>query len=573
MSPTADTTTAPAAAPSPGHPVLVVVVAILVALTLLVGVGAALLPEPAGLKNDPADAVAEAADVYLEAWRTGRLGERSPLVVPAKRGEAARTHRMVGGALQVRSMTVERGAVRLRGERATVAFTAELSLTGLGPWAYEGSIAFVRRPGTSDDPDPRWLVDFTPASIHPDLEPGLSLDRTREQPERALVLAADGTPLSGEDAPALTSLNGQVVGRVGSATDETAAERPDVLAGDAVGVSGLQAAYDDQLGGKPSGSVVLVDGDGDEVRVLYRYPGSPGVPLRTTIDPHAQAVAERTLGASGQEAALVAIQPSTGNILAITSRPALGFNRAMLGRYPPGSTFKVVTATALLDDGVTPDQIVPCPATATIEGRRFANAGGEALGDIPFREAFYESCNTAFVQLASELEPAQLRAAAELYGFNAEYDVGLPVAVGQFPEPEGLIDQVSAAIGQGRVLTSPLHMATVAAAVAGDGWRQPVLVPDGPAPAPRPLAPGAALTLTELMRLVVSQGTGTAAQLPGEPVAGKTGTAEFGSGDPPPTHAWFIAFRGDVAVAVLVENGGFGGTAAAPLARQFFAGL
>jgi cell division protein FtsI/penicillin-binding protein 2 len=264
----------------------------------------------------------------------------------------------------------------------------------------------------------------------------------------------------------------------------------------------------------------------------------------------------------------VVLRPSTGEVLAVSSKPSNGFNRALNGLYPPGSTFKIITSTALLSGGLTPDSPTSCPEVATINGREFRNAEGAALGDIPFRRAFFESCNTAFVQLAAGLEPAKLLEAATFYGFNAPLTGEIPVEAASFPEPSGLTDQASAAIGQGRVLATPLQMASVAATVAS-GAHRPVTFRSlagvaPPAGTPLPVAD----TLRELMRLVVAEGTGTAAQLPGEPVHGKTGTAEFGTERPPRTHAWFVGFRGDVAIAVVVEDGGFGGQVSAPIARE-----
>jgi cell division protein FtsI/penicillin-binding protein 2 len=144
----------------------------------------------------------------------------------------------------------------------------------------------------------------------------------------------------------------------------------------------------------------------------------------------------------------------------------------------------------------------------------------------------------------------------------------VPAEAASFPEPHSVIDQVSAAIGQGRVLTTPLQMASVAASVAAGAVRPTTLrAVVGPV-AGDPLPDGVAATLQELMRLVVTEGTARSAGLPAG-TAGKTGTAEFGSADPPQTHAWFIGFRGDLAFSVLVEDGGFGGKVAAPLARAF----
>ncbi len=554
----------------------------------------------------PAALVATVAEGYLEAWERGELARMELLVVdPQPEFEAI--HRQVVEQLRVEALRIEAGRPEVVGDRARVPFGASVDLVGFGTWEYEGSLelAFaVPAPSTVDtalvvepasDPvaepaptvasvplepvqseEPRWLVAWSPAAIHPRLGPGQALVLEREPQERAPLLGVDGTVLTGEDAPDLPALDAQLLGSVDTLGEvEAAALDSDAMAGDEVGASGLQAAFDSQLRGRPSGSVNLVRADdGEVVEVLHTFAGEAPSPVQTTFDAEVQAAAESALTRLSQPAALVAIDAPSGQVRAVASRPTVGFNRALVGEYPPGSTFKVVTTTALLAAGTTPETPVSCPASASVGGFRFSNAGGEALGDIPFATAFYRSCNTAFVQLADELGTADLVAAAESYGFNQPFDdLPVPAVAGSFPDPSGPVDQAAAAIGQGRVTASPLQMATVAAAVASGTWYQPQFIVPEVAPAGRPLEPGVAETLRELMLLVVGQGTATAAALPGEPVGGKTGTAEFGSARPPRTHAWFIGFRGDLAVAVLVEDAGFGGSVAAPVARTFFAAL
>ena len=247
------------------------------------------------------------------------------------------------------------------------------------------------------------------------------------------------------------------------------------------------------------------------------------------------------------------------------------FNRALNGRYPPGSTFKVVTTAALLGHGTTPDTAVECPPQATVGGKPFTNFEGEAPGQITFRTAFAQSCNTAFVALAAGLPKPALKSAATSFGFDEPGNDKLPLQSfgGQFPEPSDKAEQAAAAIGQGRVQTSPLHMATVAAAIASGTWKPPRLLTNDPSPAGHPLDPSVVNTLRDLMAEVVHSGTGVAAV---GADGGKTGTAEFGPSGPgktPATHAWFIGFRGSLAFAILVEGGGVGGRVAAPLAAAF----
>ncbi len=549
----------------------------------------------------PTALVAATAEGYLEAWERGDLATMELLVADPGPDFAA-VHGRVAEQLGIEALRLRPGGPEVAGDRARVAFEASVDLAGLGTWDYGGQLELVLavpRPSALQvapvvEPDeagggpgptvgavplqpvqaeePRWLVAWSPGTIHPRLGPGLELVAPRVPQERAPLLGLDGTALSGGDGPDLPALQAQVLGGVEALGEDAATDRRQGrLPGDEVGTTGLQAAFDDQLAGRASGSVNLVQADGEVVEVLHVFAGEAGTAVPTTFDPEVQAAAESALSRVARPAALVAIDAPTGQVRAVASRPTAGFNRALAGQYPPGSTFKVVTTTALLGAGTAPETETSCPASASVGGFRFSNAGGEALGDIPFETAFFKSCNTAFVQLAEELEAAELVAAAETYGFNQVYDLPVPATSGSFPVPSGPVEQAAAAIGQGRVTASPLQMATVAAAVASGTWHEPQLTVAEVAPEGRSLDPDAAETLRRLMLLVVEQGTATAARLPGEAVAGKTGTAEFGSARPPRTHAWFIGFRGDLAVAVLVEDAGFGGSVAAPVARNFFA--
>lgn len=358
--------------------------------------------------------------------------------------------------------------------------------------------------------------------------------------------------------------------------DEVTAERlhelgPPYVIGDKVGLSGLESAFERRLAGTPSGEVRIVDGaSGETVRALFQFAGHAPEPVRTTLDPRVQAAAELALAGVTLPAALVAVDPATGDVRAVVSRPFdQPFNRALAGQYPPGSTFKVVTAAALLGAGTRPETPVACPADATVGGQKFVNFEGGSLGGTTFRTAFAQSCNTAFVALSATLSDSALGAAATAFGFGASYDLGLPTAGGRFPAPADVAERASEAIGQGRVVASPLEMATVAGAVAAGGWRPPRLLADNPPGAVVPLDPAVAGTLKDLTAEVVRTGTGTAAAVPGQQVAGKTGTAEIGGADPNRTHAWFIGYRGSLAFAILVEGGGVGGRVAAPLAAKF----
>jgi cell division protein FtsI/penicillin-binding protein 2 len=360
--------------------------------------------------------------------------------------------------------------------------------------------------------------------------------------------------------------------------DEVTAERLEelgapYLVGDRVGLSGLEAAFERRLAGTPSGEVRTVDIASDEpVSTLFQFPGSPPQPVGTTLDRRTQEAAEQALAGVTVPAALVAVDAATGDVRAVVSRPFdQPFNRALAGQYPPGSTFKVVTTAALLGAGTRPETAVGCPADVTVGGQAFRNFEGGSLGGTTFRTAFAQSCNTAFVALSANLSDAALATAAGAFGFGTEYDLGLPTEGATFPAPRDVAERASQAIGQGRVEVSPLHMATVAAAVASGGWRPPRLLSDKPQAPSTVLDAATAATLKELTMEVVRSGTGTAAAVPGQQIGGKTGTSEIGGPDPNRTHAWFIGYRGSLAFAVLVEGGGVGGRVAAPLAARFLA--
>jgi cell division protein FtsI/penicillin-binding protein 2 len=417
--------------------------------------------------------------------------------------------------------------------------------------------AALARPGVK----PNFFVPITTlrpeqfATVRPQLEPvpGVFFQKTK-----AREAVVDG-------------LASHALGRVGEITAERLKQLGDPYqVGDSVGLSGLEAVFEKQLAGTPSGDVHLNDSSGQTTTVLQSFTGTQSSPISTTLDAAVQTAAERALDGVTQPAALVAVDAASGDIRAIVSRPVTdAFDRALNGLYPPGSTAKVMTTAALLGHGTTPDTPVGCPPSANVGGKTFTNFEGEAPGQIPFRQAFAISCNTAFVGLAGGLPGAALVDAARGFGFDADDKLPLTTGHPQFPAPKDDADKAAEAIGQGRVVATPLHMATVAAAVAGGAWRPPRMLATDPAGAARPLDPAMAGTLRSLMFEVVRSGTGTAAAVAAQAIAGKTGTAEFGPANPPATHAWFIGFRGSLAFAVIVEGGGVGGRVAAPIANRF----
>jgi cell division protein FtsI/penicillin-binding protein 2 len=368
-----------------------------------------------------------------------------------------------------------------------------------------------------------------------------------------------------------------ILGRVGPVTAELVEESDGRLeAGDVAGLSGLQQRYDEQLAGTTGVEVAAVDEEGER-RPLFNDGPVDGLPLRTTLDHRLQLKAERVLAGQDVVAALVALRPSDGAILAAANGPANdGLNSATFGQHAPGSTFKVISSLALLRSGLTPESPVDCPASTVVDGKRFENYDdypASELGRITLREAVAHSCNTAFIGARDRLDEGTLAAAAESLGLGKDFDLGFPAYFGQVPPPESETEAAADLIGQGRVLASPLAMASVAASVAAGRTVVPHLLEEfAPEPDPAtPLTGAEARALRELMRAVVTGGSGSfLADVPGE-VGAKTGTAEYGEPGPGglPTHAWMIATRGDLAVAVFVETGQSGSSTAGPLLEAF----
>jgi cell division protein FtsI/penicillin-binding protein 2 len=404
------------------------------------------------------------------------------------------------------------------------------------------------------------------------------------QPVPGTVFRRDEVPLAPTAAFARATL-----GQAGPVTAEMVEDEPDrFVPGDVAGLSGLQRAYDEQLAGQPGLEVVaqpapVEEGEQPETEpvTVFTAEPEPGEAVTVTLDERVQRAADSTLEDRTEfPTALVAISVETGEVLAVANGPGNGgADLAMTGRYAPGSTFKVVTTAALLEGGLAPDDPVGCPATTTVDGRSFTNAEDSELGEVTFRQVFAESCNTGFVDLAADLAPTALRDAAAQFGLGTEPQVGVAAYGGEVPETEPGTDQAATAIGQGRILASPFAMAEVAA-TAARGARLPAsLVLEGGQPSDAeadPLPDAVATTLPELMRDVVTDGSGSAlADVPGGPVIGKTGTAEYGDEQPPRTHAWFLGAQGDLAFAVLVAEteDSFGGQVAAPIAADFLSAL
>lgn len=298
----------------------------------------------------------------------------------------------------------------------------------------------------------------------------------------------------------------------------------------------------------------------------------PAADIVTTLDLGLQRAAEGALAPLTEPAAIVAIQPSTGNVLAVAQNPAADAQGpiALSGLYPPGSTFKTVTVSAALQAGdVGPDTVLPCPGTANIEGRRIPNDDDFDLGQVPLHTAFARSCNTTMGLLGVRLPADGLTRAAAQLGLGVDYVTpGLTTVTGAVPPADTPAARVEAAIGQGTVTASPFGMALVAASLADGSLPTPSVVAGRPGTAdqqPPPLPAEVAAQLRTMMRETVTAGTATAlAELPD--VLGKTGTAEYI--DDTHAHGWFVGIAGDLAFAVFAADADSSAPAVAAAGRM-----
>ncbi|MPV37088.1 peptidoglycan D,D-transpeptidase FtsI family protein [Georgenia subflava] len=374
-------------------------------------------------------------------------------------------------------------------------------------------------------------------------------------------------------------------------------------------LTGLEKTENDVLNGTSS-SLLL-----QRIQNLITGQQPQGGAVDLTLDPAAQQAATDAL--AGRRGAVVALEPDTGAVLAMVSSPSFDpnalathsradaqaawdaltadedeplVNRAIAGdQYAPGSAFKVVTAAAALETGdYTAETMVPGPTELSLPqtdhvihnpGER---ACGDGSGEVTLQAALRQSCNTTFAQLAMDMGADALRDQAQAFGFGEPLEVPLTVTPSRFPADPTPPEVAMSGIGQSSVAATPMQMAMIAAAIANDGTQmKPYLVarelsPDlevvsttEPTELRESVSEGTADQLTQMMLDVVNNGTGTPAQIPGVQVAGKTGSAEISAGVAP--HAWFIGFAPaqdpEVAVAVVIENGGDGGANAGPVAK------
>lgn len=594
-------------------------------------------------------------------------GTASPATPPAEIPPAQRDLTTVLSGMDGLKPQVSHGEVKKVGDVADVDLDYTWKLAG-GEWKYRSTARFHLDKG-------KWVLDWQPSVLHPDLTfasrlvhknrlgerspitgqggallaadqqvARIGIDKSAVDPATAEKSAAalaklvdvqadpyvkrvhDAPPQGFVEAIALRTSNGgaaeipdvkgipgarsipttrsvsvdkvlapEILGQVGEASPELIRDSEgQVFPGDPAGTSGLQERYDAQLRGRAGSTITLVPRAGQQTtspaptpggtaspapdpnqpKVLFDSDPTPGTPVATSLDPALQKKIEGIVNPAKSGTSVVAIRPSTGKIVAAANSDSVGgAANATFGRYAPGSTFKVVTALALLRSGMTPDSTVNCSETVTVDGRTFKNYSdfpASEVGRMPLSKAIALSCNTAIIGEADKVTPQALSQAAASLGLGQDYDAGFPSFFGSLPNPSNKVGKAESLIGQGTIEASVMSMAGVAASVASGHTVVPGLIDGKNPPAPAtPLSADEATQLQSLMRGVVSGGS--ASSLRGVADGAKTGTAEYGQPGPDgslPTHAWMIAYRGDLAVAVMVTDGDSGSKSAGPIVAK-----
>lgn len=583
------------------------------AMTVIVALAAALV---SGCTPKP-DGPEPAAQAFLAAFETNDIGTAAAETDKPDAASIALAETWTN--LQAEALDADTTSVRVDGDTATVGYTYRWQLPRDRVWTYDGELHMGRSGG-------RWVVRWTASDIHPKLGdtqtmalrstaaprarvnersgtdvlvPGVVHRITFDAAEASNVVAS-ATALSTLLAPfdasitaqsivesatsvdgaypvasiresdfesisaALTSISG-----VGTSDESDLVSTDPTFAPDLV--SQVKKAVIDEVDGKAGWSVVTTNRNGVDIDVLTDTPPEPAPSFSVSLDRNIQVAAQRAVDARTEQAMTVVLQPSTGAILAVAQNSAADMDGpvASAGLYPPGSTFKIITAGAAISSGLaTPGSTVPCPGRIEIGERSVPNYNEFALGDVSMSTAFTRSCNTSFAKLASEMTPEALTVAASQFGIGPDYEVvGLPTDSGSVPPADELVQRTEDGFGQGKVVVSTFGMALAAATVAHGSTPVPNLlvgrdtVVDGDRPA---IEPAMVDGLRSMMRSVVTSGTAERIADQGE-VYGKTGEAEVEGG----SHSWFVGYRGDIAFATLVVRGGSSDNAVA-VTREMF---
>jgi cell division protein FtsI/penicillin-binding protein 2 len=564
------------------------------------------------------------ADAFVNAFAKGDLA------AAARETDAADTARKqmseVRKALEPESVTAKVDEVSAAdgASTASVAYTVTWKLAANRTWSYESGFELRSSDGV-------WRVHWAPTVIHPKLAQEQAIAVQGQQPELAPVLDRDGnlvlapnrvvsvllekdkagdvnavagalaTALSGIDntitqASILDGVNktpaGQPYQVVALRQSNYDAVKPAIY--DLPGVRftsaprllpqdnafaptvlpGIRKVVEADLTGKAGWRVITTDSTGAEVEELYAKAPEPAAAATTTLSVGVQNAAQAAVNSEPTPSMIVAMQPSTGELLAVAQNPAADPEGpiALMGRYPPGSTFKIITAASALSSGkVTNATPVGCPPTITIDGREIPNSGKFDKGTIPLSSAFAFSCNTTFAQLATEMGPADLTNMAKNLGLGVDFVMpGATTVTGSVPEATNVVERAEDGFGQGKVVASPFGMALVVSSVAAGQMPTPSILRGQKTTADSSVQTVSPQVL-DSVRAMMLEMVQTTPALAGFPdLRGKTGTAQFGDGVH--SHGWFVGYRGDLAFAVLLTGAEVSSKAVAAAAR-FLSGL
>ncbi|KUN97982.1 penicillin-binding transpeptidase domain-containing protein [Streptomyces caeruleatus] len=509
-------------------------------MSALNGGGATGQGGPAPVRSGPpgADEVEETTAKFFAAWEKGEAAQAAAYT--NNDAAAGPVLRSFSEGAHITGVKITPG----KATGATVPFTVKAKVTYDGkskPLTYKSELKVVRGITTG-----RALVDWQPTVIHPQLEKDDRLVTGEASAPPIEAVDRNGTVLTKEKYPSLGPI-----------------------------LDTLRDRYGSKAGGTPGIELAIRHADeSPDTSLLTLAKGRPGK-LETTLSASAQAAAEKAVKQYA-ESSVVAVKPSTGEVLAVANHRDDAFNAAFEGRVPPGSTMKIITSAMLIDNGVTTmNGPAPCPDTATWQSQTFKNLTGmkpDESASATLAAGFMRSCNTAFIKLVDEkpLSDASLAAEAEQrFGLGRDWKTGITSFDGSVPASTGP-DRAANAIGQGQVEMNPLNMASVTATAITGTFRQPYLVgrdlDDRPFATADGLRSGTVAQLKQMMRLTATSSPGTAVQvmsgLSGD-IGAKTGSAEV-DGEAT-SDSWFTGFRNDVAAAAMAQQGGHGSDAAGPI--------
>ncbi|MEU5190471.1 penicillin-binding transpeptidase domain-containing protein [Streptomyces klenkii] len=497
--------------------------------------------EPAPLRTGPPTAaeIKKTAQDFLAAWESGDTAKAAALTD----NSGAATTALTGyrETAHVEKVSLKPGTPQ--GAKVPFSVSAEISYgKQRSTWTYDSSLDVVRGRTTGQA-----LVDWQPSVVHPKLARGETLRTDAGAAPQVDAVDRNGAKLDAKDYPSLASVLPQLRKR---------------FAEDAGGAPGVEVQA------VPEGGAEAAAGQGIAPKTLYVVSKGKPATLKTTFDAGVQRAAEAAVNLR-DDASVVAVKASTGEILAVANSKKTEFNTALMGQTAPGSTMKIITSAMLLEAGkASPGKPLPCPKYATY-GMRFHNVEESENPGATFAQDFAASCNTAFISLAGEVGDGALAAEArDVFGLGLEWKTGVATFDGSVPAESGA-GKAAAMIGQGKVQMSALNVASMAATVRAGSFHQPYVVDPSLgdrqlARAPRALPGGVAEQLRGMMRLTATAGTGARAMSGlGPDIGAKTGSAEVdGQAEP---NGWFTAYRGDVAAAAVVPRGGHGGDSAGPI--------